>query len=291
METLLHAVGFGLITSAIVALSSIALTLQWGLSSVPNFAHGEFLTVGAYAAFAVQGFTHNLLAEAATAAVVGAVVACATNLWLIEPFRKAGMSIPLLFVVTIGVSIVLQNLVSFIFGAQVDTYNLQQGQPHHVGPFLLTTLQLDIIVLAVAVMLLLHLVLRYTTFGKSVRSVADDRQLARACGIPTTRVTNLTWLLAGGIAGVSGFALAVSTGAFEPTTGYSFLLVSFAATVIGGIGRPYGAALGALIVGEITEISAAYLSASYKQVFAVGLLVLFLFVKPSGLFTPTRQAA
>lgn len=210
---------------------------------------------------------------------------------LLEPFRKAGVSVTSLFVVTIGVSILLQNIVSFAFGAQVQTYTLAQGGTHHVGPFLLSSLQLEIIGVAMLVMLGLHLLLRYSTFGKSVRSVADDRQLARACGIPTTRITNLTWLLSGAIAGLSGFALAATAGAFEPTTGYSFLLVCFAATVIGGVGRPYGAALGALIVGEVTEISAAYLSASYKEVFAVGLLVLFLFLRPSGLFTPVRQAA
>lgn len=80
METLFHAIGFGLITSAIIALSSVALTLQWGLSSVPNFAHGEFLTVGAYAAFAVQGLVHNVIIEAVAAAVITSAVACATNL-------------------------------------------------------------------------------------------------------------------------------------------------------------------------------------------------------------------
>ena len=100
----------------------------------------------------------------------------------------------------------------------------------------------------------------------------------------TTRVINLTWLFAGAIAGVAGFAIAIASGAFTPTTGYQFLLPTFAAAVIGGVGRPYGAMIGALIVGITTELGAAYVSAGYKQVIAVALLVLVLFVRPNGIF-------
>jgi branched-chain amino acid transport system permease protein len=131
----------------------------------------------------------------------------------------------------------------------------------------------------------LHLLLQYTSFGRALRAVSDDRQLARACGIDTGRVVNLTWLLAGGIAGLGGFTLAASSGSFDPGMGFGFLLVTFAAAVIGGIGRRYGAMGGALIVGIATELSAAYLSSGYKQVIAVGLLILFLLLRPAGLFS------
>jgi branched-chain amino acid transport system permease protein len=284
MSVLLHALGFGLVTSALIALSAVALSLQWAVSGIPNFAHGEYLTAGAYGALAAQTVTANIYLDALAAIAAGALVAWLSNWAVIEPFIRAGMQTGMLFIVTIGISIVLQSVIEMIFGAQTQTYALPAQTLNHIGPFLWTRIEIYVVVLAVTVMLLIHLVLRYTEFGRAIRSIADSRQLARACGVNTTRVINLTWLFAGGIAGVAGYAIAIAGGAFTPTTGYQFLLPTFAAAVIGGVGRPYGAMIGAVIVGITTELGAAYVSAGYKQVIAVGLLVLVLFVRPTGIF-------
>jgi branched-subunit amino acid ABC-type transport system permease component len=287
----LHAVGFGIVTASIIALSAVALSLQWGVSNIPNFAHGEFLTAGVYGALVGHAIVANLFVDILVGAAAAAIVAWITNLAVIERFLKTGLPIPMLFVVTIGISIVIQNAIAMIWGSQVRTFPSTGQSLHHIGPFLWTTVEEGVIAAAVLIMIGLHLVLRYTDFGKAIRSVADDRALAQACGIKTGQVVNLTWMLAGALAGTAGVVLGAASGSFNPTTGYSFLLVTFSAAVIGGIGQPYGAMIGALIVGIATEVSAAYLPASYKQVFAVSLLVLFLFIRPNGIFAPTRRRA
>ncbi len=291
MSTLLLAIGFGLVTSAVIALSAVALSLQFSISNIPNFAHGEFLTLGAYGAFVAQVFTHNLVIDAIGAVVFAAAAGWLVNTAVIEPFVRRGAKITFLFVLTIAVSLILQNGLIMVFGGTTQTLVLTPQNFIQVGPFHWTPVDLAVMVTALAIMVALHFVLRYTTFGKAQRAVADNRELAAVSGIDTARIVHLTWLLAGGIAGVAGFVIAMSGGTFNPTTGYSYLLVTFAAAVIGGLGRPYGAMLGALVIGIATEISGAFLNASYKQVIAIALLVVVLLLRPAGLFTPKSEVA
>ncbi|MGH7860612.1 MAG: branched-chain amino acid ABC transporter permease, partial [Candidatus Dormibacteraceae bacterium] len=164
---------------------------------------------------------------------------------------------------------------------------LPSPAPQNYGPFRFTPNDLWIIISAAVVLLSVHAVLRYTKFGKSQRAVSDDPSLARVSGIDSDRVINLTWLWAGAMTGFAGFVLAASVGAFDPTLGFTFLLVIFAAAVVGGVGQPYGAMLGALLIGVAMEVSALYISSEYKQVVAFVLLILTLLVRPSGLI-PAR---
>jgi len=129
---------------------------------------------------------------------------------------------------------------------------------------------------------LLFLLLQRTKFGKSLRAVAENRDLARSSGIHARRVIAQTWLLAGFVAGFAGFVLAENVGAFSPGFGNGFLLVTMA-TVAGGLGRPYGTLLGAVLVGLVLELAGAYTSSSYELAFAFAILVLLLLVRPNGL--------
>jgi branched-subunit amino acid ABC-type transport system permease component len=161
---------------------------------------------------------------------------------------------------------------------------------HEIGPFLWTNLDILIVIGGLLLLVGVHLVLRYTAFGRSQRAVADNPDLARASAIPTARVVALTWLLAGTIAGFAGMALATRGGTYGPLLGANFLLITLSAAVIGGIGKVYGALIGALAVGIVTELSGAYLSAGYKQVAALLVLVLVLLVRPNGILTVYRGA-
>jgi branched-subunit amino acid ABC-type transport system permease component len=129
--------------------------------------------------------------------------------------------------------------------------------------------------------------LRYTKFGKAQRAVSDSPELARVRGIDADRVVEVTWIFAGAIAGLTGFVLAASVGSFGPNLGMQFLLVVFAAAIVGGIGQPYGAMLGALLIGLAMEISALYIASDYKEAVAFGVLILMLLVRPGGLI-PTK---
>jgi branched-chain amino acid transport system permease protein len=178
----------------------------------------------------------------------------------------------------------VENVLIIIYGAANVTYGFGQGALHHVGPFLWTTSDIEVIISALAVAGLIYLLLQRTRFGKAVRAISQDRALARVSGIPARRIIMQTWALAGAVAGFAGFVLADTIGTFGPTLGFSFLLLTITATVAGGIGRPYATFGGALIVGLVIQIAGTYTSSAYELVFAFLLLVLLMLFRPNGVF-------
>ncbi len=181
MSVFLVSVGIGLSTAAILALSAVAFTLEYAVSRVANFAHGEFLTIGAYAAYSGQTFFHqNVAAAALIAAAAGMLAALALNIALIEQFSgRSGITV---FIATLGASLILQNLLVIVYGAANVSYTFTQGGLHHVGPFLWTTSDIEVIFSALAVAGLIYLLLQRTRFGKAVRAVSQDRTLAQVSG-------------------------------------------------------------------------------------------------------------
>jgi branched-subunit amino acid ABC-type transport system permease component len=289
MGTFLVTVGIGLSTAAILSLSAVAFTLEYAVSRVANFAHGEFLTIGAYAAYTGQKVFHqNVAAAALVAAAAGLVAGVFLNTALIERFR--GRSAITVFIATLGASLIIQNVLMIIYGAASVSYTFTQGGLHHVGPFRWTTSDIEVICSALAVAGLIYLLLQRTRFGKALRAVSQDRALAQVSGIPARRIVMQTWALAGAISGFAGFVLADSIGTFSPTLGFSFLLLTITATVAGGIGRPYATLGGALVVGLILQIAGTYTSSAYELVFAFLLLVLLMLLRPNGVFVRRSTA-
>jgi branched-subunit amino acid ABC-type transport system permease component len=285
VTTLLNSVGFGLITASIIALAAVAFSLQFSVTTTPNFAHGELLTVGAYGAYAAQQATHSVAVEVVAALVSGAITACVLNLGLVEPFLRAGAKRLTVFLVTVAFSWIVQNVILFFYGGRSTVLNLPTGNLHHVGPFLWSTLDEAILASAIALLTTLHVVMKYTKFGKSLRAVSDNASLARVTGINYPAVVRFTWAADGAIAGFAGFVLAAYVGTLTSTLGFNFLVVVFAAAVLGGLGKPYGTMLGALVIGVAMEVSAAYIPAEYKTPVAFGLLIVVLLFRPQGLFS------
>jgi neutral amino acid transport system permease protein len=288
VQTLFLGIGFGLVTASVLAISAVALTLQFSVTDVPNFSHGELMTIGAYTALEVQTFTSNLVVGALLAAASGAVLAFILSL-LLGRFARAGAKRFVLFVITIAYGLLLQNVYQIVWGVDTRAYNLPLSEVHHVGPMILTGRQLAIIGIAVVAMVSVHVMLRYTKFGKAQRAVADNKELARVAGISVGRVVTITWLIAGSMAGLAGFILGMTVGAITPTLGFDFLLTVFAAVIIGGLGKPYGAMAGALIIGLVTEISALYIDDDYTTVLAFAILLLALAFRPQGLVATVRE--
>jgi branched-subunit amino acid ABC-type transport system permease component len=290
MTTFLVTIGIGLSTAAILSLSAVAFTLEYAVSRIANFAHGEFLTLGAFAAYSGQRIFHqNVAAAAVIAALAGAVAGLALNFGLIEQFR--GRTAITVFIATLGVALIVENLLVIIYGAANVTYSFPQGSLHHVGPFLWTTSDIEVIISALAVAGLIYLLLQHTRFGKAVRAISQDRALAQVSGIPARRIIMQTWALAGAIAGFAGFVLADTIGTFGPTLGFSFLLLTITATVAGGLGRPYATFGGAIIVGLAIQIAGTYTSSAYELVFAFLLLVLLMLFRPNGVFVRRSAVA
>jgi branched-subunit amino acid ABC-type transport system permease component len=288
MSNLMLGVGFGFVTASILALATVPLTLQMSVARIPNFAHGEILTAGAYAAYVVNEHVINIYLSALAAVAAGGVVAYLMNVLMLQPFARRKPRLLILFILTIAASLIIQNIILLFFTGNSLAYRLPSSPPHHVGPFLLTGMNVFTIVAAVVVMLAVHLLLKYTKFGKAQRAVADSRELAQVAGINSERIIRITWLLDGLIAGFAGFLLGISSGTLTPTLGQGYLLVIFAAAILGGIGRPYGSMAGALFIGLAMEISALYIPASYKEVVAFGLLIVTLLLRPNGIFAAPR---
>ena len=289
MHEVLLTLGFGLVTAAILALSAVAFTLEYAVTKVANLAHGEILTIGAYTAFLVHSATGNVLLAALGAAAAGGVVALLMYTGVIDLFIRRGVGTMQTFIATLGISFVIQNVLVIIFGAANVAYTIPQGAPSQVGPFLWTPAEVEILLSALGITAVLYVIITYTKFGKALRAVAQNRELARVTGINARLVAAATWFLAGLVAGFAGFILAESVGTFNPYFGFSFFLITLTAAVAGGLGKPFSTMAGAIIVGIVLEFTGGYISASYELAFAFAILAAIILVRPRGLFTNARR--
>lgn len=289
MSVLSDAIGFGIVSGAVISLSTMAMSLQHAVTKHANFSHGELLTVAAYAMVAMQHLTDNILVDGLAGLVVAALLAVVLDEFVFKPFRTRTRRLVTLLVVTAAASQVLEATFALIFGANYVTLQVPLSTARHVGPFLWTATDIVVILLALAAFVITHVVLRYTSFGRAQRAVADDADLARVCGVNTSQVIRWTWAVVGLLAGLGGVTLAVYSGTFNNLLGFNFLLVTFAAMIVGGIGKLYGAAIAGLIIGIVTSVAGAYTNQGYNQLFALGLLALVVLIRPSGLFN-TRAA-
>jgi branched-subunit amino acid ABC-type transport system permease component len=285
MSGLGQALGFGITTSAILGLSAMAMSLQYGVTKHANLAHGEFLTIAAYTMVLVQTHTGSLFLAVVCAVIAGAAAAWLLNRIVLVPFRNATSRISVLLIVTFCAGQMIQGGLALGFGLNHVVVTVPTQVAHKVGPFLWTTLDEIIIAAAVIIFATVFIILRYTPFGREQRAVADDIVLARVKGVRANRILWQTWLMVGTLAGLAGVALATTTGTFNNQLGFNYMLVTFAAIIVGGLGKIEGALAGALIMGLVTELSGYYLSSGYKQVFALALLLLVLLLRPTGLFT------
>ena len=282
--------GFGLVTAAILALSAVAFTLEYAVTNVANLAHGEILTVGAYAAYVTHQRTGSAIAAALAAALAGGLLALAMHAAVVDRFIRRGTPTLVIFIATLGLSFVIQNVLVIVFGAQNVAYTIDSGAPRHYGPFLLNTIEVETVLSAAAITALLYVVISHTKFGKALRAVSQNRELARVSGINADAVASATWFLAGLVAGYAGFILAESVGTFDPVFGFRFFLITLAAAVAGGLGRAFGTMVGAIIVGIALEFFGGMVSAGYNLAFAFAILALVILFRPRGLFVNARRS-
>lgn len=291
MAIYLHAFGFGLVTASILALASVGLTLQFGVTNYINFAYGELLTFGAYFAWLANShYGWNIWFALLVGALLTGVVGVILNLIILQRFIKRQYPVLFMLVVTFGLSLILSNVLLAIYGADFRQYKVGPDKQVNLGPFLFTGRQLIIIGIAAVAMVGVHILLNYTKVGKAMRAMSDNPTLARNCGIDTELIANFTWLLSGFLAGLAGVVLALNISSFQPAFGGDFLFVIFAAVILGGIGRPYGAMAGALVIGLVTEIAAVPFTSDYKNDAAFVILVLVLLLRPQGIFATQGKA-
>jgi branched-subunit amino acid ABC-type transport system permease component len=288
MNLLLAAVGYGLVTAAVLAIASVGFTMQFAVTDVLNLAYAGVMIVSAYAAYAVNKAGASVWVALLVAAAVGSLLSLLLNRGVYTPFQRRKTAGLTLIIVSVGLSLILEFGLQAIVGGGNVSYRMSQGPSVHLGGFQLSVVQFVIIGLAALVMVSVHGLLRYTRLGKAMRATAANRSLARNCGIRADRVVTITWAVTGALCGIAGTVFAIDAGSFGATSTQLFLVFILAAVFLGGPGQAYGTMAGAVIIGLATEISAVYITPAYKDVVAFVILLAVLSLRPGGLLSGAR---
>jgi len=300
-KPILQATIQGLVVGSIYVLGASGLSLTYGIKKFANFAHGDMMTVGAYAAFTINVIVgQNIVLGFVFAAITVALVGVFLELAIFRRLETRGPVSAL--IASVGVSLVLQNAVSAIFKTNVLYLNVNPPQDFAIGA---TGLSFNTVkggvtlAVSVALILFLHFMLKYTTLGKAMRACADNLDLARTSGINPRNVILWTWIISGSFAAVAGVLLAVIVNVY-PLLGFFVLLFIFAAVIIGGIGSPYGAMIGGLIIGVVQKLSNVVFGAlqgrvleggsEYEPVGAFVVMILVLLFMPEGIMGVRRHS-
>ncbi|MCD2204587.1 branched-chain amino acid ABC transporter permease [Halobacterium sp. KA-6] len=283
----------GIVFGSIILLASVGLSLLYGIGNFANFAHGEFLTLGAFITFAgyvTLGLPIYVAGFIAFVAV--GLLGVALDRTLMARHRDSTPIV--LLILTIGLALFLRAVIRLQWGDNQRTLSmpLEQGTQLLNGSFgwinyslRLTSTDVIIVVLALLLATATHLFLTRTRMGIAMRATSDNKSLAKVAGIDTENVMTVTWALSGALAGAGGMLLAMQTGVLFPRMGFNIVLVVFAAVILGGIGSPYGAMLGAYIIGiaQETSIMIPGVAAEYRYAFAFLIMIAVLLYKPEGI--------
>jgi branched-subunit amino acid ABC-type transport system permease component len=292
MNQLLQLAYNGLVSGTIIAIGAVGASLVWGVLRIGNFAHGDYMAIGAFAAFVANVPFHASLAVAAiVATVVTAGFAVAADQLLLRPMR--GRSLTSIFIITVGLGFVVRNGLFMAFGAGARSFSLDQAEALVIGPVRSSPGQAIAIVLTVTAIALVGWMIAATDIGRSMRAVAENPDLAAVTGVNTDRLARLTWLLAGALAGLGGVCLGLVQGTFDANLGAYVLFLLFTAVVLGGIGSAYGALGGGIALGLAMELStwhgfAGGIDPRYKLVLAFVTLIVLLLIRPQGIFGKAR---
>src|SRR6266516_127790 len=244
----------GLSVASIVIVAAIGLTLVYGMRGFANFAYGDIMSLGAYVALLVNLNGFSLIWGAILSFVVLALVGVLLEVAVFSRLEGRGPVPPI--VASVGVGLIIQNGIRTIATTQPWIYPVPAIQEIPIVPGLGVHPIRHILTPAVGLVFVLsaHILLTYTNLGKAMRATADNLELAKATGIDTKRVTYATWALSCSFASTAGVLLGLY-GLLKPTMGFEVLLLIFAAVIVGGIGSPWGAVLGGLVLGLAQAMS------------------------------------
>ena len=287
----------GLVVGSIIGLGAIGLTLTYGVMKFANFAHGDLMTLGMFLAFFIVtdlgldggkigplSFGWGLLPAALFAMAGVATLAVVLDRIVFRPLRNRRSGIITMAIASLGIGIGLRAIVQMIWGPSSERYTTGINKAVTIfwdlkvkpDQFLIVALTL---VLAVAVYFLLY----RTKLGKAMRATADNPELAEVAGIETESVRRWVWIIGGALIAVAGIMLALQA-QLRFNAGFNLILPMFAATILGGIGNPWGALVGGLVVGVSQEVSTEWINTGLKPGVPFVILILMLLVRPRGLF-------
>jgi branched-chain amino acid transport system permease protein len=276
----------GVMLGSTYALVAIGYTLIFGVLRLLHLAHGEVFMIGAFAGLQAALFWHfgpvpALICGALGAAIVGVLI----ELIAFRPIRRRGNSHLAPIVSTVGVGLVLQEVMTKLFGSeQIAFPSGLQKQVFDLGFMSVTGSQLFILGTAAVSMIALHQFVTHTRYGMAMRATSENIHVAAILGINVDAVILVTFAVASALAGIAGVLVGLNFNAISPFMGFDMGIKGMAIIVIGGLGSIYGAMAGGLILGIAEVLSVAYLASSFRDAFAFGLMVLILIIRPRGLF-------
>ncbi len=285
----------------IIALGAVGLSLIYGILKFANIAHGDLMTISAYITFFILAvpfnaigitgaglgpftFGYPMLLAIPLSILIITLLVLLTDFLIYSKLRFNQTHSVIVAMGSLGVAIAIRGLIYIFWGG--STYQF----PRLSKQFYLLPLDIKIPpdnifvgIVAIILIITLYWFLNRTKMGKAMRATSDNPDLAKVTGIPTRKVIMWTWIIGGSLAATAGILLAISQAQLYPIMGWKLLLPLFAAVIIGGIGNPYGALLGALLMGVTTEVSTQWISTAYKPVVAFVLLIITLLIKPQGI--------
>ncbi len=277
----------GIAVGSIIALAAVGLTLTYGILRLSNFAHGDFMTLGAYLtllANSTVGINIWLSMLLGAAGTVAAMLLSEKLMW--SKMRAVRATSTTSIIISIGLALFIRNCIILIWGGGNRDYNLPIDPAREILGLKIPQNQLLVMFMAVLAILVLHYLLQNTKIGKAMRAVADNIDLARVSGINVDSVVIWTWVIAGTLTALGGSMYGLIT-AVRPNMGWFLILPMFASVILGGIGNPYGAIAAALVIGITQEISTPLLGSQYKQGVGLSIMILVLLIRPKGLFKST----
>jgi neutral amino acid transport system permease protein len=286
----------GLVTGSVYAIAALGVSLIYGILRLVNFAYGDMMAFAALITYGVNGPLHQSMILATLAGMAAtAILALLIDVVLWRPLRARRAGFMSLFLASIGLALVLRQSLLLFGSAQPRTYKVNPYRVFVLGSVRLSEAQVIAIAGAAAAIVAAGLFLAFTTTGRVLRAMADDRALAAVAGIDVGRAIRVAWLISGLLAGLAGVLAALVEYSFDPNFGFQLLLPVFAAVVLGGIGSAYGALAGGLVLGAAQELStwsgfAGGVNPVYKPVVAFAFLALALMLRPQGFFGRARVA-
>lgn len=288
----------GLSLSSIILLASLGLAITFGLMRVINMAHGEFMMIGAYTTYVVQGLIQKFISKDAAdigyfVSIIAAFAVTFIIGSLLETFvvsRLYGREIDSLLA-TWGISLILQQAARSIFGTQgvlVTTPEILSGSIK-IGGASFSLTRLFIIVLVGISLFMVWVLMYHTNFGRQMRAVMQNRAMAQCMGINSRKVDNITFSIGSGLAGIAGCSIAL-LGSIDSTVGQNYIVNTFMAVVLGGVGKLLGTVLGSTIIGFSSIGFETITSSSIAKAIVLLIIIIFLQKKPQGLFTVRSRA-
>lgn len=272
----------GTIEGLLIALPALALTLVMGVARFPNAATGDYMTVAAYAGIGVQALGAASIVVAGMGAVAaGAAISVVFYLWVFRALRARPPVASL--VAAIGIAFFARSMLTLFVGHDQQTFNIPLVRAWNFGGVRVLPTDLYVAGIALLAMVLLFALLHLSPIGRQMRAIADNPDLARACGIRSDRVLLALWAVVGALCALGGMMFGVKA-VVSPELGWELLIPAFAAMILGGIGSPLGAVAGGVLLGIASELSVPFVGPSYKIAVAFALLLLVLLLRPRGLF-------